>query len=427
MRSLSVLTLAALLLAGPTVAAPKKKPAAAPAAQPAAAPAANEEVNAVALLAGARQVNEEGTPTDASALLFDGLAESGAQWEPAKTEPTISAIIQLAEPFDLTRAQAINSLSEGSYPGISTKRLRLEYASNPAGPWKKLADATLKKSTSPQPITLTPTKGVRYLKVTLLENYGEENWWSLAELAVYGKRSQPRATVNFSGVWQTGYGEMVLTQEGQRVWGCYGSGETKAGDATVDGTLEGPIFFGTFLEKSASGGQEAQGRGAIAFALTAERELSGVWGNDVAGKDRTGRWDGTPQKKASLTCEKPEKDLGAELKKSGRVVLRGILFDTGKDVLRPESEPVLEALAKAMKGDPKSRYIIEGHTDNRGGEAMNQDLSDRRAARVKSWLVAAGIDGGRLDTKGYGQSRPALPNDSEAGRAANRRVEVAIK
>ncbi len=422
MRSL-VLILAALL-ASPTVAAPKKKaPPPAPAQQaattPAAAPA--EEINAVALLAGARQVNEAGAPTDASALLFDGLAENGAQWEPAKTEPTISAIIQLAEPFDLTRAQAINSLSEGSYPGISTKKLRLETANNPAGPWKKLVDASLKKGTSPQPITFSPASGVRYLKVTLLENYGEENWWSLAELSVFGKRSQPRGAVSFTGAWQTPYGEMVLTQEGQRVWGCYGSSESKAGDATVEGTVDGPVFFGTFLEKAAGG------KGAVAFALTTERELSGVWGNDVAGKDRTGRWDGTPIRKATLTCEKPEKDLGAELKKSGRVVLRGILFDTGKDVLRPESEPVLEALAKAMKGDPKSSYLIEGHTDNRGGEAMNQDLSERRAARVKSWLTAAGIEGARLETKGFGQSKPALPNDSEAGRAANRRVEVAIK
>jgi OOP family OmpA-OmpF porin len=79
-----------------------------------------------------------------------------------------------------------------------------------------------------------------------------------------------------------------------------------------------------------------------------------------------------------------------------------------------------------MKQQGKSRYLIEGHTDDRGGAAMNQGLSERRAASVKAWLVKAGIDAGRLETKGFGMSKPALPNDSEAGRAANRRVEVAV-
>jgi outer membrane protein OmpA-like peptidoglycan-associated protein len=88
---------------------------------------------------------------------------------------------------------------------------------------------------------------------------------------------------------------------------------------------------------------------------------------------------------------------------------------------------VLQELARALKGPAGRRYLIEGHTDDRGGEAMNQELSERRAARVKAWLVEAGVDGERLETKGLGQTRPALPNDSEAGRAANRRVEVAIE
>lgn len=411
---LAVLALA--VLAGPALAAPKK-------AAPAPTASASEEVNAVALLAGARQVDEEGTPLDASALLFDGLAERTSQWEPARTGPTISVVLQLAEPFDVTRAEAVNSFSEDSYPGISTRKLRLEHGASPKGPWKKLGEGTLKRGAKPQAVPLTRVKGARYLRVTLLENHGEESWWSLAELSVYGRRSQPRE-VRFTGAWATPYGELVLTQEGQRVTGCYGTG--KVGNTTVEGTVEGPILFGTYVEK-ATGAEETQSRGTLAFALTAEGELSGVWGSDVTGKDRTARWDGTPLPQARLTCEKPEKELGAELAKRGRVVLRGILFDTGQDVLRPESEPVLQELARALKGPAARRYLIEGHTDDRGGEALNLELSERRAARVKAWLVEAGVDGARLETKGFGQTKPTLPNDSEAGRAANRRVEVALE
>jgi outer membrane protein OmpA-like peptidoglycan-associated protein len=162
------------------------------------------------------------------------------------------------------------------------------------------------------------------------------------------------------------------------------------------------------------------------FVLTLEGGLSGSWGYEGAPpKDRLQRWDGKARKaKPTIVCEKPDKDLAAVLKSKGRVVLRGILFDTGKDVIKPESLPVLEALAAAMKGDPGKRYRIEGHTDDRGGQSLNQTLSEKRAAAVKTWLGKAGIDGSRLSSKGFGMSQPAMPNDTEAGRAANRRVEV---
>jgi hypothetical protein len=89
---------------------------------------------------------------------------------------------------------------------------------------------------------------------------------------------------------------MVLRQEGQRVTGCYGLGaddEGRAGDATVEGIVEDGIFLGTWVEHF--GKEHAPARGTFAFALTPEGELSGVWGNDASGKDRTSRWEGTPK------------------------------------------------------------------------------------------------------------------------------------
>ena len=141
---------------------------------------------------------------------------------------------------------------------------------------------------------------------------------------------------------------------------------------------------------------------------------------------RSSRWDGVRKAKATLSCERPERGLGKALASQGRVVLRGILFDTGKDVLKPESEPVLTELAAVMKAAPGQAYVIEGHTDDRGGALVNQPLSERRAAAVKAWLERAGVAGAKLKTAGFGMSRPAAPNTSDGGRAANRRVEVAV-
>jgi len=403
--------------------APRPSPGASPAA------AASPEVNALLLSRGAFPYSdEEGRQFSwEAAPLADGRVDGqDTWWEPRKDGPTVSATFRLAEPYDLVRAEVVNSDNERGYPGISTKRMRLEAGAGPAGPWKVLAEVGLGRGRKPQPLSFPRTPAVRYLRVTLLENYGNEEWWSLAELAVLGAPSKTRA-IRYDGAWNATYGEMVLKQEGQRVTGCYATSadeEGRAGDSTVEGIVEDGIFYGTWVEWFE--GNREPARGTFAFALTAEGELSGVWGTDAAGKDRTSRWEGTPKEgRSRLNCARPESSLAKDLS-DGRAVLRGILFDTGLDVIRPESVPVLEALAAALRTDAKRRYVIEGHTDDRGGAAANQVLSDKRAASVKAWLVRAGIPDARLETKGYGQGKPAQPNDTPAGRAANRRVEVAV-
>jgi outer membrane protein OmpA-like peptidoglycan-associated protein len=377
-------------------------------------PPATEEVNALGLLTGARVVNEEGSPVDAAGKMLDG--QLNTQYDPNLSENP-PRVIQLAEPFDVTRLEVINSNDEESYPDISVKQLRVEHGPSPTGPWQPVVEWELPKGTTPHSKAVS-LKRARYLRVTLLSNHGNATWVGLSELQAWGRRSEPR-TVQFTGAWQTNYGEMRLTQTGRRITGCYGPSESKAGNYTVEGTLEGTVFFGLWHESRESSGDST---GTMAFALTQEGELAGVWGTGPT--DRTSRWDGTRLPRATITCTKPELALREELKSKGRVVLHGILFDTGKDTLRPESTTVLEALAGAMKETPGVAYLIEGHTDDRGGEATNQGLSEKRAASVKRWLVGKGIPDKLLRTQGFGMSRPAMPNTSEAGRAANRRVEV---
>lgn len=113
------------------------------------------------------------------------------------------------------------------------------------------------------------------------------------------------------------------------------------------------------------------------------------------------------------------------LASKGRWATQGILFETGKADLKPESRPVLKEIAGALKQHADLKILIEGHTDNVGAAAGNLALSDARAAAVKAALVAEhGAAADRITTKGLGDTKPSVPNTTAAGRAQNRRVEI---
>jgi outer membrane protein OmpA-like peptidoglycan-associated protein len=116
-----------------------------------------------------------------------------------------------------------------------------------------------------------------------------------------------------------------------------------------------------------------------------------------------------------------------ELKSEGRARLYGILFDTDSDHLKDESKPTLETLVAAARTEPSWNVAIEGYTDNVGGDAHNQTLSEKRAISVRAYLVNAGVDAKRLTTAGFGASHPVSSNDTALGRSQNRRVEIVKK
>jgi OOP family OmpA-OmpF porin len=113
---------------------------------------------------------------------------------------------------------------------------------------------------------------------------------------------------------------------------------------------------------------------------------------------------------------------------SGQVrVLQQVHFQTASATILPDSFPMLLEVAQLLKANPSIKKMrIEGHTDNHGAADMNLDLSKRRAASVRIWLADHGIESGRLESEGYGLTRPIDTNDTDAGRAANRRVEFKI-
>lgn len=117
-------------------------------------------------------------------------------------------------------------------------------------------------------------------------------------------------------------------------------------------------------------------------------------------------------------------DLEKSISQSGTAAIYGVHFDTGSATLRPDSAAALQNVLALINKMPNSKWIISGHTDNQGTAALNQKLSQDRAASVIAWLGTHGVDAKRLAPQGFGPSRPVADNGTEAGRALNRRVEM---
>ena len=120
-------------------------------------------------------------------------------------------------------------------------------------------------------------------------------------------------------------------------------------------------------------------------------------------------------------------EMTSQLSANGKVAIYGILFDSAKADIKPESKASLDEIAKLMKATPALKLHVVGHTDNAGGLEGNFDLSKRRAGAVKDTLVkqyAIGAD--RLTANGVSYLAPVSTNGTEAGRAKNRRVELVL-
>jgi OmpA-OmpF porin, OOP family len=107
-------------------------------------------------------------------------------------------------------------------------------------------------------------------------------------------------------------------------------------------------------------------------------------------------------------------------------VFDNLNFNTGTTQLTPESQPTVSSLVVILKAYPSTEVQLVGHTDNTGDAAANMKLSQDRASAVRDMLVNGGVDGNRITTAGYGQDKPVASNDTEEGRAKNRRTELVV-
>lgn len=109
-----------------------------------------------------------------------------------------------------------------------------------------------------------------------------------------------------------------------------------------------------------------------------------------------------------------------------KVVLQGVTFEFDKDRLTPNAKTVLDGVVTALESRPDIKVEVGGHTDFKGTDEYNFALSDRRSKSVKDYLVSKGIAAERLTTHGYGESMPIADNNTDIGRAINRRVELKV-
>jgi outer membrane protein OmpA-like peptidoglycan-associated protein len=145
--------------------------------------------------------------------------------------------------------------------------------------------------------------------------------------------------------------------------------------------------------------------------------LGGAGAGGVAAAGKTLGLEGALKElQAEVTPAEIKIDLSAD-----------VLFDFDKADLKPAAEETLNHLLTVVRSRPTARVAIEGHTDVRGEAAYNQQLSQRRAESVRTWLAAHGVDAGLLDATGAGESRPVRTGDSEPDHQANRRVEIRIR
>lgn len=121
----------------------------------------------------------------------------------------------------------------------------------------------------------------------------------------------------------------------------------------------------------------------------------------------------------------PQAPAAAEAEpEAQRIVLEGLLFDTGRATIQAESHARLDRVVEYMTHRPSARIRVAGHTDNVGNPRRNQALSAERAQAVRDYLVSHGVDGGRIEAVGYGDQHPIASNDTEEGRQQNRRIEA---
>lgn len=271
-----------------------------------------------------------------------------------------------------------------------------------------------------QEFPATSGASVRWLRISLagrqVPDPDDYRGTAFTDLRGYGAQEPREAEPDeFSGIFLTGGGggggngnRIELLQQGALVLGCRQSGGAVR---EFSGGIENGI-----LKVLAGDGIPSL------YLISSEGALLGV----EIGRSY-GRTIGTPggnPTDCSPTTSESENGVVQAIDACEAAVIYGVNFDVDSDRLRPDSEPSLQQILDALNERPDATVTIEGHTDSDASGSYNLDLSERRAATVVQWLVDRGVDASRLTALGVGEAEPIADNETAAGKAANRRVEV---
>jgi outer membrane protein OmpA-like peptidoglycan-associated protein len=202
--------------------------------------------------------------------------------------------------------------------------------------------------------------------------------------------------------------------------------------------ISSALFIGATVVLSGCAGMSQQQRGAVIGATTGAA-VGGVIGNQTGSTARGAIIGAVVGGAAGAIIghqmDQQAKELqqnipGATIQRVGEGIAvtfaSGILFPFNSTEILPDGRTNLQQLASSLEKYPNSDILIVGHTDSVGTDAYNNDLSQRRAVAAQSYLQSLGVPATRLQATGKGESEPIQSNDTDAGRAQNRRVEIAI-
>jgi outer membrane protein OmpA-like peptidoglycan-associated protein len=196
---------------------------------------------------------------------------------------------------------------------------------------------------------------------------------------------------------------------------------SKQNDGVILGEYEG-WCSGTYEVGDINSGVIPFGNGCTSWSSTFkfEKENREIW---VYVQMADGGYDMVITEKEAMRQDIQANEMFEKIN-AGDTLTLYINFESGKSVIKNDSQNILDELYKMLSANPALKIIIEGHTDNVGNQASNKTLSEERALSVQTALASKGILSNRIQTVGYGQDKPIADNASEEGKAKNRRVEI---
>jgi flagellar motor protein MotB len=352
----------------------------------------------------------------ASLLILDGTTATG--WCSAEDKVYNNTfIIELPQKYVLMEFVVDNSnTQEKNYPGISARKFILygSTESHKTG-YSVIYEGEAEKGKK-KIFALDKSTKVKWLKLVIQSNWGSKKYTEIMELEAYGEAvEKPDEQKQIDGVYDTNYKLLKLSQDGNKIEGCYDYDNGK-----LSGETDGRVIRFQWTEDGPQVGT------AIMVLNSDGTFLNGLWYEKGSYR---GLWYGSRVTDGrSPRCQLVEvKDsIGKSLDSTGRAILYGMYFEVDSAMLKPESTETLQQVLAVLKSKPLLNLVIEGHTDSQGSDKYNLELSQKRAQAVIDWLVKSGIDVNRLIAKGYGESKPVADNSRPDGRALNRRVEISV-